>query len=149
MTVSLKRVIDRLLEADAKVEGHRHVTRFAAEFAQNPAMFHAIFAACVDDKLAGVGAITDEPTLTSQTKWRMRRLYVRREFRRRNVARTIAMELLREAAGKIPAVTGVGLAWSHETTISGATVAPLKARRSRPRMWGAVWAPSVWFFLLR
>jgi hypothetical protein len=82
MTVPLKRVIGKLpagfaeLEAGAKVEGHSHLTRFAAEFTQNPVMFDAIFATYVDDKLAGVGAITDEPTLPSQTEWRMRRLCI-------------------------------------------------------------------------
>src|SRR5262245_49644660 len=145
MTVLLKRVTDRLpidfaeLEADAKVEGHSHLTRFATEFAQSPAMFHAIFSGYVDGKLAGMGAITDEPGLTPQPRWRMRRLYVHRKFRRRNVARTIAMALLQEAAEKVPIVTvhagncgaalfweaigfrpTAGFAWSHETT-SGTT----------------------------
>ena len=49
MTLSLERVTDTLpigfaeLEVDAKADGHDHLTRLAAEFAQSPAIFHAIF----------------------------------------------------------------------------------------------------------
>jgi predicted acetyltransferase len=147
MTVTLERTTRRLpiafaeLEADAKVDGHGHLTRLSAEFAQNPAMFHVIFACYIDGELAGIGGITDEPTLTSQPTWRMRRLYVHRKFRRRNVARTIAIALLKEAAQKVRTVTVhagndeaarfweaigfcrvVGRNWSHERTTPGATL---------------------------
>jgi hypothetical protein len=67
MTLSLERIIDALpvgfaeLEADAKAEGHDHLSRLRAEFAQNPTIFHAIFACHLDGRLAGIGAITDEP----------------------------------------------------------------------------------------
>jgi GNAT superfamily N-acetyltransferase len=129
------------LEADAKTDGHGHLTRLAAEFAQSPAIFHAIFACHVDGRLAGIGAITDEPGLTSQPTWRMRRLYVHRKFRRRKVARAIANALLQEAAANVSIVTVhagnegaarfweavgfrpvAGCAWSHGTTTSSATL---------------------------
>jgi GNAT superfamily N-acetyltransferase len=67
----------------------------------------------------------------------MRRLYVHRKFRLRNVARTIANALLQEAAWNVSTVTVhagndgaarfweaigfhpvTGRAWSHETTLS-------------------------------
>jgi GNAT superfamily N-acetyltransferase len=146
MADTLMRVTNRLpigfaeLEADANADGHRHLTRLATEFATRPAMFHAIFAGHLDGILAGIGAITDEPALTSQPTWRMRRLYVHRNCRGRNVARAIATALLQEAAGRVPTVTAhagndsaaqfweamgfrraIGLAWSHETTTSAAT----------------------------
>jgi predicted acetyltransferase len=146
MTLSLERVTDTLpigfaeLEADAKADGHGHLTRLAAEFAQSPAIFHAIFACDLDGSLAGIGAITDEYGLTSQSIWRMRRLYVHRKFRRRNVACTIANALLQEAVWNVSTVTAhagndcavrfweaigfrpvAGCAWSHETTLSGET----------------------------
>jgi GNAT superfamily N-acetyltransferase len=142
MTLSLERMTDTLpigfteLDADAKADGHGHLTRLAAEFAQSPAIFHAIFACHLDGELAGIGAITDEPALTSQPTWRMRRLYVHRRFRRRNVARAIANALLQEAAENVSTVTVhagndgaarfweaigflpvAGCTWSHETTI--------------------------------
>jgi|SRR5215469_1268806 len=147
MNVSLERLTDTLpigfpeLEADAKADGHGHLTRLAAEFAQSPAVFHAAFVGYLDGSLAGIGAITDEPTLTSQPTWRMRRLYVDRKFRRRNIARTIAMALLQESEGKVSTVTVhagnddaaqfweaigfrrvVGQAWSHEARTAGATL---------------------------
>ncbi|MGY3235363.1 hypothetical protein ACVWZ4_004075 [Bradyrhizobium sp. USDA 4472] len=62
------------LEADATLDGHRHLTRFAAEFASERAMFHAIYTCRVDGQLAGTGAITDEPAMTVHPGRRMRRL---------------------------------------------------------------------------
>jgi len=143
MTLSLERIIDTLpvgfaeLEADAKADGHDHLTRLAAEFAQSPAVFHAIFACHLVGRLAGIGAITEEPCPTSQPTWRMRRLYVHRKFRRCNIARAIANALLQEAAWNVSIVTVhagnddaarfwvaigfgpvAGCAWSHETTLS-------------------------------
>jgi GNAT superfamily N-acetyltransferase len=143
MTLSLERITDTLpigfavLEADAKADGHDHLSRLAAEFTQSPAIFHAIFACHLVGRLAGIGAITDEPCPTSQPTWRMRRLYVHRKFRRCNVARAIANALLQEAAWNVSIVTVhagnddaarfweaigfrpvVGRAWSHETTLS-------------------------------
>jgi len=111
MTVTLARVSNRLpdgfdaLRDDAEVGGQRHVSRWAAEFMGTPAMFHAIFAAYIEGNLAGVGAITDEPEPTKTPAWRMRRLYVHRQFRLRGAARAIAIALLKEAAGKVRLVT--------------------------------------------
>jgi predicted acetyltransferase len=146
MTLSLELMTDTLpvgfaeLEADAKTDGHGHLTRLAAEFAQNPTIFDAIFACHLDGRLAGIGAITDEPALTSQPTWRIRRLYVHRKFRRRKVARAIANALLQEAAANVSIVTVhagnegaarfwkaigspvAGCACSHETTTSSATL---------------------------
>jgi GNAT superfamily N-acetyltransferase len=141
MTLSLELMTDTLpvgfaeLEADAKTDGHGNLTRLAAEFAQSP----AIFACRLDGRLAGIGAITDEPALTSQPTRRMWRLYVHRKFRRREVARAIANALLQEAAANVFIVTVhagnegaarfweaigfrpvAGCAWSHETTTSSA-----------------------------
>jgi GNAT superfamily N-acetyltransferase len=150
MTLSLERITDTLpigfaeLEADAKADGHDHLTRLAAELAQSPAIFQAIFACHLAGRLAGIGAITDEPGLTSQPTWRMRRLYVHRKCRRRNVARTIANALLQEAVWNVSTVTvhagndgaarfweALGFSrvadrtWSHEMTTSGATFGEL------------------------
>ena len=147
MPVSLERTTDRLpdgfaqLEADAKADGHGHLTRLSAEFAKNPAMFHAIVVCYLDGELAGIGAITEEPAQTSQPTLRMRRLYVHRKFRRRKVARTIAIALLQEAAEKVDTVTVhagndeasqfweaigfcrvAGRSWSHEKATSGANL---------------------------
>ena len=143
MPILLERTAGRLpagfiqLEADAKADGHRHVTRLSVEFAKDRAMFHAILVCYIDDEVAGIGAITEEPAWTSQPTWRMRRLYVHRKFRRRKVARAIAFALLQEAAEKVRMVTVhagseeasqfweaigfrrvTGRSWSHEKATS-------------------------------
>jgi GNAT superfamily N-acetyltransferase len=93
------------LEADAIADGHTHLSRLSSEFVKSPTMFHQIFAALVGSTLAGIGAITDEPASTRQPTWRMRRLYVHRNFRRRGVANAIADALLRVAAREVGRVT--------------------------------------------
>jgi predicted acetyltransferase len=120
MTPTLERSTENLpagfaeLEADARADGHLHMTRLAAEFAEMPGMFHAVFACRLDGRLAGVGAITDQPAPTSQPAWRMRRLYVHRKFRRRNVARSVVTARFWEAIGFAPVI---GFAWSHQMRI--------------------------------
>lgn len=94
-----------LLVADADADGHRNMYRLAAEFAETPAMFHVVVAAFVDGTLAGIGAITDEPTPTAHPAWRMRRFHVLRRFRQRGVARAIAEALLRDATATVATVT--------------------------------------------
>jgi GNAT superfamily N-acetyltransferase len=111
MTISLERTAATLpadfpeLEADATADNHRHMARLAAEFTLDRAMFHAIYTCRVNGGLAGVGAITDEPAMTAHSMWRMRRLYVHRQFRRRGIARTIANALLLEAENNVSVVT--------------------------------------------
>jgi GNAT superfamily N-acetyltransferase len=139
MTLTITRIAHQLptgfdaLRVDAEADGHRHMTRFAQEFEASPALFHAVFVGLIDGQLAGLGAITDEPTLPSQPVWRMRRVYVHRAFRRRDVARAIALALLQEAQGRVTTLTvhagtdeaarfweamgfrpTIGTAWSHE-----------------------------------
>ncbi|MBH5370309.1 GNAT family N-acetyltransferase [Bradyrhizobium glycinis] len=109
--ISLERAADTLpadfpaLEADAKADGHAHMTRLVAEFATDRTMFHAIFTCHLDGRLAGIGAITNEPAPAPVPMWRMRRSYVHRDYRRRKVARAIANALLQEVAGKVATVT--------------------------------------------
>jgi GNAT superfamily N-acetyltransferase len=109
--ISLERIAGTLpadfaaLESDAKADGHALMSRLGAEFATDRAMFHAIFTCHLDGRLAGIGAITDEPAPAPVPMWRMRRFYVHRDYRRRNVARAIASALLQEAAGKVAIVS--------------------------------------------
>jgi GNAT superfamily N-acetyltransferase len=142
VTICLQRVsnlpngFDRL-RADAEADGHRHMTRLATELELTPQLFHAVLAAYVDNSLAGIGAITDEPQPMSEPAWRMRRLYVHREFRRRSVGRAIASALLKEAINRVRIVTvhagtanaarfweALGFrqaarkAWTHETLVA-------------------------------
>ena len=135
----LPRGFDALL-SDAEADGHRHLGRLAAEFASNRAMFHLVAAATVDDTLVGIGAVTDEPSLSHEPAhepaWRMRRLYVHRDFRRRGVGHAIAATLRQGAVVKVRLVTVhsgnsdaaefwaamgfvpvVGRPWSHEMSL--------------------------------
>jgi GNAT superfamily N-acetyltransferase len=111
MSIKLERVADRLPDSfdallqDARADGHLHMARFAHEFANTPHMFHAVFAGYIDGHLAGLGAITDEPTQPAQRVWRMRRLYVLRAFRGRAVAQTITKALLEVAQGQARTLT--------------------------------------------
>jgi GNAT superfamily N-acetyltransferase len=140
MTVCLRRIASlpngfEGLRADAEADGYRHMRRLAAEFEASREMFHAVQAAFIAGGLAGIGGITDEPQPTSGPAWRLRRLYVHREFRRRGVARAIVAALLADAANKVLIVTAhagddsaarfweaIGFqqatckAWTHQTT---------------------------------
>jgi GNAT superfamily N-acetyltransferase len=107
--VQLVRITDDLpddfeaLRAEADGEGHRHLTRLAAEWAEAPEGFTAVLAAFAGGELAGVAALTPEPS--GGPALRMRRLYVARAFRRQGVGRTIANALLQEALAQTDLVT--------------------------------------------
>ena len=109
--VVLERIGDQLpagfeeLAAASRADGHVHLGRLSSEFVESPAMFYRMVAARIGGTLAGIGAITDEPASTRQPTWRMRRLYVHRNFRRRGVANAIADALLRVAAREVGRVT--------------------------------------------
>lgn len=137
--VQLVRVIDDLpdgfdaLRAEAEAEGHRHLTRLAAEWADDPGRFPAVLAALAGGDLVGIGALTREPEPAAEPALRMRRLYVARAARRQGVARAMASALLQEALDQVRLVTVhagnpdaalfweaqgfapvAGAAWSHE-----------------------------------
>ena len=113
MTIVLERLSDRLpigfteLAADARADGHSHMARLADEFGRRPAMFHAVLVCHVGGWLAGIGAMTDEPTQMPPTAWRMRRFYVHRKFRRRGVARAVAHALLQHVPDEVRMVTSM------------------------------------------
>ncbi|WP_439396015.1 GNAT family N-acetyltransferase [Bradyrhizobium sp. PMVTL-01] len=156
MDLKLEPIVDELpagfadLEADATADGHRQMTCLAAELTETPAFFHAAYACCLGGRLAGIGAMTDEPAPTAQPTWRMRRFYVHREFRRRQVAFSIAMALLQDAAGKVSTMTvhagnqaaaqfweAIGfrrvadLAWSHQRTMRDTTAGQMRSTAGR------------------
>ncbi|HVI32806.1 GNAT family N-acetyltransferase [Phenylobacterium sp.] len=137
--VQLVRVFDDLpegfeaLRAEAEAEGHRHLTRLAQEWAEDPGRFAVVLAAFASGALVGVGALTPEPAPAPEPALRMRRLYVSKAARRQGVARTIASALLQEALDQVRLVTVhagnsgaaafweaqgfapvAGAAWSHE-----------------------------------
>jgi GNAT superfamily N-acetyltransferase len=134
MSIRVDRVVAMLpdgftdLLSDAQADGHLHMARFAQEFVDTPDMFHAVFGGYIDGRLAGLGAITDEPTRPSQPVWRMRRFYVLREYRGRAVAQTITKALLDVAQNRVATLTvhaghdgaarfweAMGFSLSHDT----------------------------------
>ena len=92
------------LRNEATVEGYRMLDRLATEWEAREIRFaqqgEALFAAYSDDRLVGIGGITLDLTLPGSL--RMRRFYVAKEFRRRGVARQLALSLLgrKEIAGR-------------------------------------------------
>lgn len=111
MTLQLVRLDDALpdgfdaLRSEADAEGHRHMSRLAAEVAATPEMFTALLAAFGDGVLVGVGGVTPEPEAAPGEAWRMRRLFVSPRARRSGVARALANALLAEALGLSRLVT--------------------------------------------
>ncbi|MBS0361306.1 MAG: GNAT family N-acetyltransferase [Proteobacteria bacterium] len=84
------------LADEARTEGFGHMDRLSEEFAARREMFTALIAAYCDGRLLGVGGLTPEPEAHPGEAWRMRRLYVRPEARRRGVGGAIVNALLAE-----------------------------------------------------
>ncbi len=95
-------VVDRLppgldvLRQDARADGHRNMDRLADDWASGVQRFdapgEALLAAFIADELAGVGGVTADPVLPGAL--RMRRFYVRAEFRRHGVGWRLAETLI-------------------------------------------------------
>ena len=88
-----------ILQAEARDEGHRHMERLATDWATGANRFdapgEALLAAFVTGTLAGIGGMTIDPA--DPAALRMRRFYVRPEFRRHGVGRHLAEALIAEA----------------------------------------------------
>jgi GNAT superfamily N-acetyltransferase len=81
------------LRAEAEAEGFEHMGQLADEWEDRSQRFQldgeALFAALLDDRLAGIGGITHDPVLPARLALRVRRLYVRPEGRRLGVGRAL------------------------------------------------------------
>jgi GNAT superfamily N-acetyltransferase len=87
------------LRAEARVEGHLHLERLAADWAAGTMRFNrpgeGLLVAHSDSVLAGIGSLTIDPAIPDAL--RMRRFYVRISFRRCGIGRKLAEALLDEA----------------------------------------------------
>jgi GNAT superfamily N-acetyltransferase len=111
--VKLERVIERLpagfdaLRAEARGEGYRFVERLATDWSSGTTRFdregEALLAARLGGTLAAIGGLTIEPIVSGAL--RMRRFYVRREYRRRGIGCVLATALLEQAARFVRLVT--------------------------------------------
>ena len=111
--VNILRVVEALphgfdvICAEAAAEGVRNMAMLAREFGAPDDPFTepgALFAAVVDGDLAGVGGVTLEAGL-AEPAMRMRRLYVRPDFRRAGVARALAGAMMQQGFQSAPLLT--------------------------------------------
>jgi nucleoside triphosphate diphosphatase len=99
------------LRNEARAEGYRMLDTLASGWEAREIRFtrqgEALFAAYSGDRLVGIGGMTRDPNVAGAL--RMRRFYVAKEFRRRGVARRIAVSLLaREEIAGLPIVVNAG-----------------------------------------
>jgi GNAT superfamily N-acetyltransferase len=84
------------LREEARAEGFRQIERLATDWDARTTRFdrdgEVLFAARVNGTLAGIGGLTAEPVVPGAL--RMRRFYVRPDFRRGGVGRRLATALL-------------------------------------------------------
>ncbi|HEV2187557.1 MAG TPA: GNAT family N-acetyltransferase [Stellaceae bacterium] len=114
--IRLERVTDALphgLEAmrvEARGENHRMLDTLASEWDAGETRFdrpgEGLYAAYIEDELAGIGGLTLEPTNPSAL--RMRRFYVLHRFRRAGVGRALALALLESRDGRMVTCNAAG-----------------------------------------
>lgn len=108
MSITLAPVLHELpagfdvLRTEASTEGHRNMERLSTDWVSGAARFDAngerLLAAFVGAELAGIGGITVDPT--EHDAFRLRRFYVRKQFRGRGIGRGLADALLRDLRGR-------------------------------------------------
>jgi len=85
-----------VLRGEARAEGHTHMDRLAADWTSGANRFdrpgEVLLAAFAGGALTGIGGISLEPS--DPAALRMRRFYVRPEFRRQGIARRLAETLI-------------------------------------------------------
>jgi GNAT superfamily N-acetyltransferase len=95
-----------LLRAEAEAEGFNHMGRLADGWEDRTQRFglegEALFAALLDDRLAGVGGVTHDPVLPPTLALRVRRLYVRPEARRHGVGRALLRRITQHGLRHAP-----------------------------------------------
>ncbi|EJL24170.1 putative P-loop ATPase fused to an acetyltransferase [Caulobacter sp. AP07] len=112
--IQLIRIIDDLpdgfpaLLADAAKEGVRNMALLAQGWAGGDQCFdgdgEALLGALLAGALAGVGGLSIESDAT-EPALRVRRFYVRPDFRRQGVARTLASALIQEGLDQVDLLT--------------------------------------------
>jgi GNAT superfamily N-acetyltransferase len=100
--IRLERVTDALpsgldaMRTEARAENHNMLDRLAREWEAGETRFdrpgEALYAAYVDEVLAGIGGLTVETAIPGA--YRMRRFYVRAPYRRASIAQRLALALL-------------------------------------------------------
>jgi GNAT superfamily N-acetyltransferase len=102
--IRLERVVDALPAGFEmlRAEGFGMLDTLAAEWSSGAMRFdrpgEMLLAASVGDALAGIGGLTQEPTLPGAL--RMRRFYIALAYRRYGIGRALADALLRQAMAR-------------------------------------------------
>lgn len=113
MSARIVRVADNLpgafetLRSEAELEGVRNMTRLQADWHSGKQRFvspEGLFAAFVENELAGVGGVVTEQN-TEAHAMRMSRLFVRPAFRRQGIGRALATAMIDHAADQVPILT--------------------------------------------
>jgi GNAT superfamily N-acetyltransferase len=112
--IQLVRIIDDLpdgfpaLLADAATEGARNMASLAQGWAGGDQRFdgdgEALLGALLAGTLVGVGGLSVEPD-AAEPALRVRRFYVRPDFRRQGVARALASALIQEGLDQVDLLT--------------------------------------------
>jgi GNAT superfamily N-acetyltransferase len=106
------------LRAEARAEGFNFLERLAKEWVSHTNRFdrpgEALVAAYISNRLAAIGGVTLDPEVPGAL--RMRRFYVRKQFRRCGIGRRLANALLAETAEggqpvTVNAATGSATLW--------------------------------------
>lgn len=94
------------LRADAEAEGYDHIERLANEWDDGSVRFQldgeALFVALIADHLCGIGGLTHDPDLSPEEALRVRRLYVRPEYRRQGVGRVLLRRIIQHGLRHAP-----------------------------------------------
>lgn len=112
--IQLVRILDDLpdgfaaLLADAAAEGVRNMALLDQAWASGVERFdgdgEALLGALLAGTLVGVGGLSVEPASVEPAR-RLRRLYVRPDYRRQGVARTLATALIQEGLDQVDLLT--------------------------------------------
>jgi GNAT superfamily N-acetyltransferase len=106
--IRLERVVDALpagfeaLRAEANAGGFGMLDTLAADWSSGAMRFdqpgELLLAAYIDDALAGIGGLTQEPAIPGAL--RMRRFYIALTYRRAGIGRALADALLRQTPAR-------------------------------------------------
>jgi predicted acetyltransferase len=86
---------------DSIEDGHHFVERLNNEYYSGTNCFdkpgEALYLARIDNEIAGIGGLNQDPYIKDKDFGRVRHLYVLRKFRRRGVGKAILSEIINEA----------------------------------------------------
>lgn len=96
------------LRAEAEAEGYEHIEHLVHDWEEGRIRFRlegeGLFAVLLADRFAGIGGITHDPDLPYTEALRVRRVYVRPEYRREGVGRALVRRIIEHGLRHAPAL---------------------------------------------